>query len=482
MPSTAIEHAENGDAVVDVRPGTRGSGTGASAARPPNRFMAWVRSNLFPVDRARHGLAPILVLIPLMSMLALFRALTAGWRGVLWAEDSNVFLQEHLDDGLGGTLLRPYAGYLHVVPRLIMGATDLMSTYRIGQGINLLNALGIGITATVAWYATAAIIRVPLVRAVVPLAVVLVPLGSEMVVSAAYLQWYMLPVGVLCALWTPTRLLPWLAATAFMLLTTLSSPFGALIAGVCLVKLLFRRDRANLTQAALVTAATVIQLGYMLSGDREPRQGDITGATFWIGYAQRVLSDGVLGVQVWSEDRMLAGTPLGIAVISTVGALILLTALARNVRAALIALALSVLGVVAYAGPVLIALPPLAYRDLAERYYAPAVILLAVTILVLTSAALESWKGTGVVTKGLRVLCGVVAMALLWPTLFGLGSSLTSNVGTTRELSSSWSDQIPIARDLCVRDPGLEFVEIQNTPIGYITRMPCDRLRAEVGG
>ena len=42
----------------------------------------------------------------------------------VWAEDGLVFLGENLRLGFWHTLFRQYAGYLHVIPRLIAGLSD----------------------------------------------------------------------------------------------------------------------------------------------------------------------------------------------------------------------------------------------------------------------------------------------------------------------------------------------------------------------
>lgn len=59
-------------------------------------------------------------------LVALAAAALAWWRlgpvtrATTWAEDGGVFLREQLAYGAGGTLLRPYAGYVHLVPRLLV--------------------------------------------------------------------------------------------------------------------------------------------------------------------------------------------------------------------------------------------------------------------------------------------------------------------------------------------------------------------------
>ncbi|UBQ01472.1 hypothetical protein [Curtobacterium sp. TXMA1] len=64
---------------------------------------------------------------PVLALVVLIGAVATTWwrlgpvsRGTVWAEDGGVFLRERLASGVDGTLLRPYAGYLHLVPRLVV--------------------------------------------------------------------------------------------------------------------------------------------------------------------------------------------------------------------------------------------------------------------------------------------------------------------------------------------------------------------------
>lgn len=106
-----------------------GSHTGAIAARPARRF-----SRLAPLSRfgartaaraARHP-ALALALFGLVCALVAWLRLSAVARDTLWAEDGRNFLQAAADHGFANTVFAPYAGYLHVVPRIIAGTVVLL--------------------------------------------------------------------------------------------------------------------------------------------------------------------------------------------------------------------------------------------------------------------------------------------------------------------------------------------------------------------
>ena len=75
-----------------------------------------------PLPRALRLPAPLLLLgwVVVASALQLVRAPgIPAWR-VMWAEDATVFLSQALGRSFPEALGTTYAGYLHIVPRLIV--------------------------------------------------------------------------------------------------------------------------------------------------------------------------------------------------------------------------------------------------------------------------------------------------------------------------------------------------------------------------
>ena len=98
--------------------------TGSVAAATPRRLPPF--SRLRPqAERVRllagaHPVVSLALFGALCAAVAWFR-LPAVARDTLWAEDGRNFLQAAADHGLADTVLTPYAGYLHVIPRIIAG-------------------------------------------------------------------------------------------------------------------------------------------------------------------------------------------------------------------------------------------------------------------------------------------------------------------------------------------------------------------------
>lgn len=58
--------------------------------------------------------------VGVLTALAAWVRLGPVARGTAWAEDAGLFFREHLALGAAASVVEPYAGYLHVVPRLVV--------------------------------------------------------------------------------------------------------------------------------------------------------------------------------------------------------------------------------------------------------------------------------------------------------------------------------------------------------------------------
>ncbi|WIB25322.1 hypothetical protein [Curtobacterium sp. MCSS17_015] len=74
------------------------------------------------MGRAERSWWPVLATVVLGVLAAATAWVRLGpeARGTVWAEDGGLFLRERLALGPIGSLLHPYAGYLHLVPRLVV--------------------------------------------------------------------------------------------------------------------------------------------------------------------------------------------------------------------------------------------------------------------------------------------------------------------------------------------------------------------------
>ncbi|WIB35270.1 glycosyltransferase family 87 protein [Curtobacterium sp. MCJR17_043] len=156
----------------------------------------------------RHRLIAIgvpLVLWVVVSVAGWFR-LTAQVRNTVWAEDGKVFLEEQFDMGVLGALFHDYAGYLHVVPRLLVAvASHAAPIDRFAVTVSVLCVLVTGAVGAAVYVLTAGVLDSVVARVLLAFVPALVPLGPmEIQANVANLHWFLMFL-VPFALLTPVR-------------------------------------------------------------------------------------------------------------------------------------------------------------------------------------------------------------------------------------------------------------------------------------
>lgn len=190
---------------------------------------------------------------------------------VVWAEDGHEFLHHAVGDDPAGSILQPYAGYQHLVPRLLallITAAAPIGMYAAVVFWTCAVIAGLICAATV-WLARWAVPWLP-ARAALGLVPVVVPLmAPEIIGNLADLHTFMLWLGVWIALSKPTsRTEAWLSAVA-MLLATMTEVQLVLVLPIVLLRI---RRRERLWWP--VAGATVIGVGaQLLSWTTSPRTG-----------------------------------------------------------------------------------------------------------------------------------------------------------------------------------------------------------------
>ncbi len=210
----------------------------------------------------------------------------------LWAEDGNVFL----NDASAGwaTLWRPYAGYIHLYPRLIA---------LISQCVELINRPNILICGWLISYALLvhAIARLmrsvgasPIHTAAAVALVSLQPQNGEVLFNITNSQW-MMGAALFTIAVTPqqgtTRTSPLkLGVVALMGLT---GPFSILLAPIIILYLWHRPTwRGNRSLYAVIVATSVIQAWVLLSSGRATQPGTIAPFSEWLATLTRQLTLG----------------------------------------------------------------------------------------------------------------------------------------------------------------------------------------------
>ncbi|WP_244931681.1 hypothetical protein [Nocardioides sp. W7] len=404
------------------------------------------------------------------SCVAFFRLGREALDGKVWAEDGSTFLHWALHSNVLTGTFEPYAGYGHLLPRLQAETLSWLPVTWYGLALNLTAAATQGAVALLAYHVVNSRSSFRATPVFAALAVVAVPVGSEVVDSIANDQWFLLIGGTLAPLWAPRRLPGKLLSVVTIAAVAGSCPFGFLCVAIGVAVWLVSRDRAALVVAAAGLAGGLFQLVVIVTSPPRGPTPSSPDSDLVAGYLRRVLGDGVLGT--WRHDD-----PLSTSVVAGCGVLLLMVAatvhVARRGRgAALVVPALLVgVSVVLYAAPILISHAPTNHTLMSGRYAVAPVALLLIAVALVADASVPtggfSLPDLGAVAAGVLVVAALFAMVSSW--------QVPSE--DPRRSAPGWQEQIEIARDRCEGRPEGTVQNIEISPPGWLVPLTCRELR-----
>jgi hypothetical protein len=187
-----------------------------------------------------------------------------------YAEDGPIFYLGALLDG-ASSLVRSYAGYLHLVPRLVAlleAAAPVAWAPTVANTISFVIAAGIA--AYVASDRLTTVLRGRWLRVTAALTFVLLPATHEVFGTMTNVQWLLGIYLVLAVAQTdPVSRLQAATDRIALAAASLTGPMSIVIAPLHLVRLAKRRDRTSAWQAAAVSIAALIQ-AFVLSRSGRP--------------------------------------------------------------------------------------------------------------------------------------------------------------------------------------------------------------------
>jgi hypothetical protein len=126
-------------------------------------------------------------------------------RKLVWAEDGSFFLTDSDQLGTMDTLLKPYMGYLHLVPRAVVGLVGHFGNLAyLADQIALVCCLIVGAVAALVFHCSSAVTDWRAARLALASVAVLVPTAPlEVLGNTANLHWYLLWASVWLLLYTP---------------------------------------------------------------------------------------------------------------------------------------------------------------------------------------------------------------------------------------------------------------------------------------
>jgi len=229
-------------------------------------LRAWADSSLFreapappplTIGRLAAGVAIALcgVLVVLLR-LGLVPPLDS-----VWAEDGGVFLAGALNQGFLDALTTNYAGYLHVVPRLLAEPASWVSLDYAAEVLAIEGACVAVLCGFVVWWASAGHLRDRRLRGLLAAMVVLLPVvGYESLANLAYLWWFMLFAAFWLLLWRPASLGRAVLGAVFLAMAVMSAPLALVLAPLAALRAVAARDRRDVALVAGFFAGAVVQL------------------------------------------------------------------------------------------------------------------------------------------------------------------------------------------------------------------------------
>lgn len=240
---------------------------------------------------ARHRVALLVLATAGLAALVLWRSTPSPMRRV-WAEDGPIFLQAAILDSPWHNVLSPYAGYAHVVPRLVAEVVVALPPTSWAAAIALASAAIRVALVVVAWYATREHIPSAGWRYVLAIAALIMPVAQlETLDNLANLHWFLDWAAVLCAMWSPPTRRGAVVRCAVMALAVLCDPLAAaVVLPILVVRALRRRTTAELIALGVGLLASAIQFIVVL-GARAQRaaHGDLTPLEMGRSYIGRVV-------------------------------------------------------------------------------------------------------------------------------------------------------------------------------------------------
>ncbi|WP_058726840.1 hypothetical protein [Curtobacterium luteum] len=424
----------------------------------------------------------------------------------VWAEDGGVFLRERVADG-PWDLLQPYAGYLHLVPRLVVDAAWALPVERYALALSLGSCCVVGAAAALVFVLARPVVGPWPLRALLASVPALLPLAPyEIAGNAANLHWFLLALAPWVFAYRPRS--RWSAAGLALVAgaVTLTEPQAVLFVPLLLLAWFPRPARRGgrpdlralpVTVVALVgaTAQVLVALSTpRTAASATPRPLDI--AAGWL--LQPV--GGLYRPGATDVVRSVLAHGWWVAVVPALGIVALLVAavVVGGARARWIVVAMGGASFVVWAAALYAngvdspwAHPTPALAEARPLRYAAASGLLLLSAAATAAGVLVTWAdGRGGIrgasrsgrTGGAARLAGAAAgwsgvALVVTSVVIGVAPQVLDHAPaeSRRAAGPVWAPQMAAAAATCRADRGLDLVRVQTAP--WSAKVPCERLR-----
>lgn len=411
----------------------------------PGTAVSWAAGGLYLVLGA-VGFVIALLRIPPRSI------------ELLWAEDAGVFLEAAYRVPLGEAVATGYAGYAHLVPRIIAAVTaEWVPIDDVPLATSVIMAALTSALGLAAFFFSRAHVSSPIARGLVWLLVVAAPVaGLEIALSTANFQWYLLLGGF----WAVFGRRLGVGSTAVAILILICAIGSSPIALLFLPFLVWRAHRfktvPDVVLAGAATATAFFQVAVVVTSSRERGGRSLNPVNFLGNYAVEVVGGTWVGPQLvfWSyvaAPVLVLVASVALAVTTYVVAWRMRERQPLGILAILFGWVylVPVMYLTATAGPFLAGL--FNPGATGSRYLFPAIGITGLVLVALVDDLLSRRDGSGVPLRN-RVVVAVVIASQLVAIVIGFRGAdpRYAFLGGF----PTWNDALVTAREGCTTEPG----------------------------
>jgi len=269
-------------------------------------------------DTIQEGRSLTLFLSLAAALLALLLRLDGDFSAgqFIWAEDGPIFINQSMANGVR-SLWMPYAGYLHMYPRIVSYVGSFFDLRTHGHvlllGSLLAFVLLFVVVALQAWRHGVT----PLWSAILAFLMTSQPHYGEVFLTITNAQWLL---GAALSIYVLTRdeRKPTLAECLILVLICLTGPFSILLAPLVLLRMLAHgKNRQHLAVGVLVVGCALVQTTVLLNSNRFGADAPVAHWLVWVKAFRCILAFGastqfltglavlfwtVLAALVWSSE------------------------------------------------------------------------------------------------------------------------------------------------------------------------------------
>lgn len=422
--------------------------------------------------------ASVLGTCVLIAALAQWLRLSPRARDTLYAEDGRTFLGDWVLHPSVGLFYEPYAGYQHLLPRVISFLISQSAPVDWwANGIAVLASIAVGGISVLTFVLSRDVLQSPAARfglAVIP---ILLPIARlEAVANIANLHWYALYLVPWLVLAIPRSRSSGIALSIATFVAVMTEPQAILLAPLVIHLLI--RDRENIAARLPVllgwALGSVVQ-GVTYLGMTARRPSDLSGGVSALkGYAINAVatefttSGPRLGSIVLGHGWWIPFLGLGLLLLMAVGAFALGTVPIRRAVVAVVGVSVSSWAASYFLNdhslfrydsmlPARLATMPLV------RWATAAAMLLIAVVPLFAGAVAGRWPRL----RWARIVPVAMMIAVM---------AASFDRGDTVRGGPSWNGQLEIARAHCARD-GVVEVAVPTSPSDWDVQLPCQLLR-----